>query len=293
MLGKLLKYDFRALSRSMVPLQAGVLIAGVLGCLLMNFSINSLVNSISYSYNYSGVPFESIISSISMMAITLIFTGVFASSLVTLLLLGHHIYRSFVKDEAYLAFTLPVTPTQHLWSKIICGFVWLVINVLVIFAVTALMTVIGFPIDGGFVNYEVLSVYGEIFTWLFSPMGVLIIIELLVLMLAGCFVSVIEIYASVILGGAVAKTHKVLAAVGIYLLIGTITGIIASIVMTFGTMFYVEMFSSYSYSYSLTDWEIFGLFQPVLIGSLICTIIVGVVLYILSRSSLKNNLNLE
>ena len=33
-------------------------------------------------------------------------------------------YRNLYGDEGYLMNTLPVTPAQHVWAKLICAFLW-------------------------------------------------------------------------------------------------------------------------------------------------------------------------
>ena len=58
---------------------------------------------------------------ISAMASVLIGVAVMASALVTLLLICNHFYRSFLGDEGYLTFTLPVPTSKLIWSKLLTG----------------------------------------------------------------------------------------------------------------------------------------------------------------------------
>lgn len=47
----------------------------------------------------------------------------FASSIITLIFILMRYYKNFFTDEGYLTFTLPVTPHELLWTKLISGMV--------------------------------------------------------------------------------------------------------------------------------------------------------------------------
>lgn len=278
----------------MIPLQVGVLVAGILGCLLMNVSIRSLSNNWNSSYyGATQVPFETVFNSLTSMLSALIFSLVFASVIVTMFLIAHHLYRSFIGNEGYLAFTLPVKTSHHLISKTLTGFTWLVINCIVLICVFILMTLIGFSYEG-LINYDVLEIYGELLQMIFTGKGIITTLEVIVLGLISLAASVLTIYASIILGGAIAKTHKVMAAVGMYLAITTITQIIYSILIALISFItYETSYSSSYYPYSLSYPDWFLTLQPFMLSMIICSAVIGVVLYFISKSSLKNNLNLD
>jgi hypothetical protein len=62
---------------------------------------------------------------------------------VTLFLVARHFYTNIYSDEGYLTMTLPATVTQHIISKTVSGFIWLMINALVMLIGVALIVFLG------------------------------------------------------------------------------------------------------------------------------------------------------
>lgn len=52
----------------------------------------------------------------------------------TQLFISVRFYQSLFSDEGYLAFTLPVTPGQHLLARTLVGGLWALIDTVIIFA---------------------------------------------------------------------------------------------------------------------------------------------------------------
>lgn len=289
MLGSLLKYDFKALNKIMLPLQLGVLAAGIIGTVCFSIFFRGVTSS---SYGYSSYASSSAVSMAEGFAQMFAFLGaitlfslVYLSGFITLLLIARHVYKNFYSSEGYLTFTLPVSVDKHLASKTISGVIWLLVNAIIIIAVTVLLLVFGFATDG-LVSFDVIKGLGEVFQEFATPMGVLYSIELLIFGILYLIGSVLQIVFSVVLGGALARTHKVLAAIGVYILSGMATSFISSIFSFIGTL------STYNISISyVTDWFIES--QPTIIISMIVSLGFAVGFYFLSRVSLKNSLNLD
>ena len=292
MLGKLLKYDFKALARVMLPLQGGVLLAGILGCFLVNFTYRSISNNLMYSYSsYRGpaAPIEEVSGAVMGMLAVLFFSLVFASFFVTLFLVARHFYKNFLRDEGYLTFTLPVTTTQNLLSKTIAGFVWLIINATILVIVAVLLSLVGFA-DYGLVNAGVVEVYGEMFSELSNGPGLVLLIELIVIALVGTTYSILQVYVSLIIGASIAKSYKLLAGIGIYVAISTVMqGFVSFIVF-----FFAATFASGSSSfYSMSEFSWFYEMQPFLLPSLIVSCVCSVVFFLVGKHLLNTKLNLE
>lgn len=290
MLTKLLKYDFKALNRVMVPLQLGVLIAGILGSFLLKFSVNGLTDAISSSYNSYDSGFstlQSIINTTTMMLTSLFFAAVFASFWITLFLIARHLYKSFLRDEGYLTFTLPVSTHQLLLSKTIAGFVWLLVNLLLLMGIFVFMTLVGFGESTEFLSSQGLMIYRDILLEVSNAQGFVFILELCVFVIVMAVQFVLQLYFSLILGGVVAKNYKVFAGIGFYIASNIVMQTILSFVLALGLVFVLDS----SYLFNESNWV--GYLQPVIIPAIITNIAFVITYYLVSNSLLKNKLNLE
>lgn len=286
MLGSLFKYDFKALGRMLWPLQLGVFVAGLFGSFLIGMSFRAASqswNSSSYSSNYGS--FETIVSSASSAIGSLIFAAVFASSLVTLFLIARHYYKNFFGDEGYLTFTLPVKTGQLMWSKMLSGTLWMIINTIVILLVCVALSLFGFSTS--FINPDVVEMYGELFAAIATPLGSVLTLEIVLLVIVSHIVNVLLVFAAISIGSAVAKTQKALASVGFYVLFNFILSTVVSVIMVASMFNFIDMLTSYR----STEW--FPMTQTFIVPFLICMVIFGFVLYFVGRQPLRKNLNLN
>ena len=117
MLSRLMKYEMRSQSRLLLPLHALLLLASILG----RFFITGKV--------YQRVP-----TVVFIILITLYLFSLVGISTGTQLFISVRFYQSLFSDEGYLAFTLPVTPGQHLLARTLVGGLWALIDTVIIFA---------------------------------------------------------------------------------------------------------------------------------------------------------------
>ena len=109
MLGKLLKQDFRATARIMLPLYAAVPVLG----LFTNLITHLCENQTGFLINAIGM-LVSFVFSLSLIA----------AVVTTIVLMVLRFYRNLMTDEGYLMFTLPVSTTELIFSKLIVSVVW-------------------------------------------------------------------------------------------------------------------------------------------------------------------------
>ena len=131
MLGKLLKQDFRATARIMLPLYAAVPVLGLFTNLITRLCENQngfLIRAIGALVSF--------VFSLSLIA----------AVVTTVVLMILRFYRNLMTDEGYLMFTLPVSTTELIFSKLIVSIVWF----LGTFAVDAL----GMLLSGMLGGYE-------------------------------------------------------------------------------------------------------------------------------------------
>jgi len=130
MLGKLLKYEFKATARMFLLMYAALLVVASINALVLPFSDNIIVNALER------LPvLNSIVTSLLMISYMLLIAAVI---ILTLVIIVVRFYR-MLGDQGYLWFTLPVTSNQHILSKLICAFVWSVASVFVVCASVGVM----------------------------------------------------------------------------------------------------------------------------------------------------------
>ena len=118
MLSKLLKHEFRATGRVMLPVLGVLLFISVLFNLSVRFY--SAGSSVLLNLLFALVVFAFV-------------AGIIAAEIIALVLMITRFYRNLLGEEGYLMHTLPANVHELVWSKIIVSFVWFfVTNLLII-----------------------------------------------------------------------------------------------------------------------------------------------------------------
>ena len=131
MLGKLLKYEFKATARIFLLLYAALLVVAAFNALILP------VNGNGFAGLLEKIPaLYSIIRSLSILAYILVIAAVF---IITTVIIVVRFYR-MLGNEGYLWFTLPVTANQHIISKLIVAFVWSLASMVAVALSIGLMT---------------------------------------------------------------------------------------------------------------------------------------------------------
>ena len=203
MLGKLMKHEFRATARIMLPVMGAMATLA----LLANLSIRGLAG------NLSDVPMLKI-----LFTLIIIFFGaaVVATVVMSLVIMVSRFYRNLLKDEGYLMFTLPVSVHELIWSKLIVSLVWFLATGLLIFLVMALMA-----LNLSHTNLEMilkqLPSWSEIIGWL-DQAGVrgqviTFLVQTVLGTLIGIIAACLHFYASMALGHMFSKDKVLLSIV--------------------------------------------------------------------------------
>jgi len=289
MLKKLMKHDFRALSRTLFPLQIGILGGGLVATLLTALTIRLGENTANTG---GSAMLRGMIMGISATASVLIGVAIMASALVTLLLICYHFYRSFLADEGYLTFTLPVTTSKLIWSKLLTGMIWSLINAVVIMVTLLIFAVFG-TTSSSIANMEVLQAIRMFFTEILPQASQyvnvpLMAVEIVVIGILAFAAQMLQVYFAIVIGGQVAKKHRILAAIGMYLLINMGVGIITTTFMSI--VAFGEGLSSLALNtvqeVSTFMTSTFGWYGVLFAG-------LAVLFFFLIRSIFKKNLNLQ
>ena len=127
MLSKLLKHEFRATGRTMLPVYAAVVVLAVLA----NFSIRVIDRSV-----------HTLLTIFCGLIIAAFVIGIIAAGIMTVVMMIKRFYTNYLKDEGYLMHTLPVSVHELVWSKMIVSVVWFAATFVVIWLVILLTALI-------------------------------------------------------------------------------------------------------------------------------------------------------
>ena len=215
MLGKLIKYDLKYGYKLILIVHTVLLIA----CIIGRFVLNSL--------NFNA-PEEVLATSLGIFIslFTILMVGVSFSAWG---IIAVRFYRNLFTDEGYLTWTLPATPLQHLWSKIISGVIWYTVDILLsILGLVILVTGENIRELYTAIEPELTEVLGMSLPMLFGYIAAFL--------LASSIASVIMIYACVAIG-QLFPGHRVLGALIAYFIISFVTQIATLIFMVFFHIF--------------------------------------------------------
>lgn len=217
MLGKLLKYEYRATYKLYLVLYAIVLVlAGIL----------RLLTSLDLSHNV-------ILSSLTVMFTITVVLSLAGLYFVTLIFVMFRFYKHMFSDEGYLTFTLPVTTFQLIISKIIVGMTWVIGCFLVLAGSVAIILYGTETMD----SIEIIwNAFGSsVFDLLFQG-EILQVIYYIMNSVISVFSTVCFIYLAVAFGQVMMPRHKVAGSILSYLIISIATGVISTI---FSIVFYL------------------------------------------------------
>ena len=202
MLGKLLKHEFRATGRVMLPVYGAVLLLAVLA----NVSLR-VMDHVTGSF---------LTLLLGLIVVAFIF-GIIAAAIMTAVLMIKRFYTNYLKDEGYLMHTRPVSVHELVWSKMLVSVVWFAATFVVIWLVILLTALIqtgtslaqffaGFPswaeIKAALAEAGIRS--GDL--WLFG-------LEMLLAVVAAGLYTCLHFYAAMSLGHMFAKDKILLSIV--------------------------------------------------------------------------------
>ena len=282
MLSMLLKHEFRATGRRMLP-TLGVL--ALLG-LLANLSIRLLEKDLG------GTLFKILLG----LFIAAFFIGITVVWIMTLVLMISRFYRNLLKDEGYLMFTLPTNTHALVWSKLIVSTVW--------FFASALLIILLMMLTGA--NVAKLSIddlqaasmgFGEVLEVL-HELGVtngslwLLAGELVLASVLTCLTACLHFYAAMGLG-QMSATKKglcsVLAFIGINIAFQIIGGTLFSGLSQSGSLdIVIDSFEALAESAP----GIIRVMNTGIGGAMLLELLQGVVLYVITTLTLNRKLNL-
>ena len=274
MLRKLIKHEFRATGRVMLPLFLVLLVTSV-GA---NFSVRGMLDT---RYKVLDV-----LGSLLVMAFAVAIFGVCVMSVV---LMVRRFYKNLLQDEGYVMMTLPVSVHQHIWSKLIVSAVWFALTLVVVCLACLIMA---FDVE---LVQQIAAGFRELFQEIYRNLstyyainGTAIVAEFLVLCFVGCCAMCLQFYAALAIGHSF-PNHKMAWSVLWFFLIQFIMQFLGGMgIMLLDESWFHHLLLGWTDNISAMASVHLGM-VTVILGE----VVYGAVFYILTTYFLKKRLNLE
>ena len=221
MLGKLIKYEFKACGRVFFPIYLVILILSIINGIYSQYGfIQSLKNNLSQKGSLLGV------QGILTVVLLALFVSLFV---ITIIFTIQRFKKSLLEDEGYLIFTLPVSSRNIILSKYIVSLIFVILSTLV--------AILSFMLMGIFIeNYQfarIMNMTGLIIiNMINSDKGILTAILVLILGLIIVYTNfVLSVYLSISVG-QIPKFNKHRSGIGViaFFLINIIIGYVRSFI---------------------------------------------------------------
>lgn len=277
MLGKLIKYEFKATYKFMLMLYGILLALSLMLSVGLRLNVQDVINSFTNRFNIGGL---------IMMIIAVMFMILFAiiSASVLCGMFFYSIVRfknNLLGNEGYLMHTLPAKESDHIFAKLIVSVIWTIAGVF------ALMISYGLIVLVISSSKEIAELFSQlpalIKMWYIHyrnmiPEFVLYVVEIIICCIVNLVCMYLHIYASMAVGYSF-NSHRALISVGIYLGIAAVFNIIKGIaIIPFQTL-------------GMFNFADFGHFP--LIFAIVTTAIASVALFVTANHFMNKKLNLQ
>ena len=269
MLRKLMKYEFKATGRGLLPLYGALLGFALITRILFKGGLDEKIN-------HTFGTFGSIANMICVFAYGFTMAAVFVA---TFFIIVQRFYKNILGDEGYLMNTLPVKPYMNVINKIIVSLIWTIVSCFVALLSILILFATFDNISYFFTNLQ--SALKEIYMQ-YGGMPYLICFEFCVLAIIQIVESITMLYASISIGHLFSK-YKVLSSFAAFVVLNIITNIINS---TFMIIFIRN-------NKSLSNNPTPEFFQILFLLALIGEIIYFVAYFFITNYILTHKLNLE
>ena len=266
MLGKLMKYEFKATWKLIVPMEVFMIVMSLFA-----------YASIRMAFYNSRNDLVEMTGAFVIMAYGL---SMFVISVVTVIYLIYRFYISVYSDEGYLLHTLPVDKHHIIISKALVSAIWIIINIILIylsliFLLSSNKEAVEAIRDGFDYYIEIINRYNKI--------NVFTVIMTMVASFFAMFARILKVTACISLG-QLSSNHKVLLSFGFYYAIYIVQRIFAIIYYTIIALAERKSGSlTYTTSMIGSGWEF----------TLISSLIYCVIFYFLTWYVMDKKLNLD
>lgn len=284
MLGKLIKYENKALSKTLFPLGIGVILVSVFAAVMLKVNL-SVTNWLSAENTVA-----TMLQSVSVILFVFAVIAIISACFVAVFMLMQRYYKNLFSDEGYLTFTLPVKIRNIVTSKAVCAFVWSLYIMLCVLVGVFVIAVFG--TSRSVANSQVLDFLKNMFKIMVDTdyYGVNIpayIAQYLFMMIVSFFQQFMLIYLAITMGNQIAKKHKILSSILMYFVIYAVCQTVNTLLLmaagfAMGGMGVLN---------ELTPNE--TLFHIILLAATLLSAAYIAIFFFINCKILKNKLNLE
>lgn len=277
MLGKLIKHEFRATGRTMLPLFVVLSVMSVVA----GFSMRHLEFSLTQT--------PAFIEIVLILLFAAFFVVMVATAVMAFVIMISRFYKNLLGDEGYLMLTLPVSAHSHVWAKLIVSGVWFIATAALIFV---LMLVLALIISGSDIAGIIaeMPTFKEMFAQFLDYSGynglslAVFAIEFVVIAIVGVLNTCLNFYAAMAIGHSFSN-RKVLCSVLAFVGISIVFSIFESVLALFmGESFSTGIMLNYrNFAYSL---------NLLMLQGLLLAVVETVPLYFVTTYCLKKRINL-
>lgn len=263
MLGKLMKYEWKATWKLLLPMNMLIIVMTFLACITVQVDFFDSDNSM-------------VIFSAMMILLTYI-GSMFVVCIGTGIYLIYRFYTSTYGDQGYLLHTLPVDKHHIIIAKVVVSAAWIFISMVLVFMSVMFL----FAEQGEFLVDFIEAFESVIEYWGGSEVSGFVLIMTFIATVFHIFARVLKVTACVSLG-QLSSDHKVIMSFAFYFAFYFVQRIFTMLYYVF-----IEILNnaneSYRFSYFDNSWE----------GTLISGILYSVVFYFLTWYVMDKKLNLE
>lgn len=277
MLGKLIKYEFKATSKFILMIFGLLLALSTMMSVSLAFNLDEIIAGISQEFQVGGLILGVVAFLIIMLFVVLNVAAICGMFFYAI----SRFKRNLLGDEGYLMHTLPVKTRDNILSKSIVSVIWTIVSFFVV-GLAYFILLIGISETDIFkdlayaishINWgdaEVIDVVME---------KIIVLIEFGFSILTSIIAMYFQIYASMSIGFS-SNTHRVAKSIGIYVIIEFIKGM-ANAVVT-GPLFL----------FGIGGVSIITNPHVAICGGILINLIYATVLYFVTHHFLSKKLNL-
>ncbi len=258
MLGKLMKYEFKATGRTFLPLFGALLVVSIISRIFISLRFQTP----------------------TVIGVALSIFLIVAVFVIVLIITLQRFYKNLLTNEGYLMFTLPVKTDSIIWSKLITASVWNILSFIVVALAISIMAITEIDLAACFLDINKLIQNVDIS----GGTTAAFIVEFIVFVLSSLLSGILTFYACMSLSLLVNK-HRVLISFAAFLVINTIGQILSAVG--------VAVIMHTNLPAAFMSWDPITLIHAGALACIFLNVAVGVIFYFLSRYMLKNKLNLE
>lgn len=279
MFGKLFKHDFKAILRFGIPMLIAMAIVCVTGCLNSGF-----MTALLYKTTDEGTAGFIILTLLSGLIEAIVTIVIIAIPITVEVIVLVNYYKSTASDEAYLTFTLPVTPTQVLLSKLLNAVVWSFIMSLASGLATFLISLVQSLVTKSLMPPD-LEVDHGIESIFEGVGGIALMITLIVIfIIVSAIASQTMCFMAISFGSAITRKNKALSSIGFLFLTNFLYGIVNYIILVICIVIAVIA--------GIAIESVVGAINIALAIMIGVSIIFAVLFFFLTRHTLEKKLNL-